>query len=189
MKMPEEKTSPVYKFIKWLVRVFYPCTSVEGIENLPFDPCIVVGNHAQMNGHIECELSFPGWHYAWCAGEMAEEEKRTLVGQGARCTLRTCHLCLHLLYKAALRHRYLCRSAHLSAGGNNRLRNTFTQKVPLSKMHINEKVFPSEGWACQCVDSPGLFCIWNRANSGDFWEPHRSDKFRDTAGRCKAYYL
>lgn len=56
MKMPEEKTSPVYKFIKWLVRVFYPCTSVEGIENLPFDPCIVVGNHAQMNGPIACEL-------------------------------------------------------------------------------------------------------------------------------------
>lgn len=48
----------------------YPRMSVEGIENLPDEPVIVVGNHTQMNGPICCELYFPIDRYTWCAGEM-----------------------------------------------------------------------------------------------------------------------
>lgn len=68
--MPEKKISPVYKLIKALVRLFYGKTRVVGAENLPDGPCIVVGNHCQMNGPIAFELDFPGTHYTWCAGEM-----------------------------------------------------------------------------------------------------------------------
>ena len=60
----------IYRFIRWLVWVFYPKLKVEGAENLPDEPCIVVSNHAQMNGPIACQLYFPGRRYIWCAGEM-----------------------------------------------------------------------------------------------------------------------
>lgn len=68
--MNENKISPLYKAIKWLVKVFYPRIEVVGKENLPDEPVLVVGNHAQMNGPIACELYFPGNRYTWCAGEM-----------------------------------------------------------------------------------------------------------------------
>ena len=68
--MKETKTSPLFRFIKWLVRVFYPKMEVVGSDNLPDEASIVVGNHTQMNGPIACELYFPGNRYTWCAGEM-----------------------------------------------------------------------------------------------------------------------
>ena len=68
--MPKRRISPLYKLIKALVRLFYGKTAVVGAENLPDEPCIVVGNHSQMNGPIAVELDFPGTHWTWCAGEM-----------------------------------------------------------------------------------------------------------------------
>lgn len=66
----EKKTSLPYKIIKGLVRLFYPKIDVVGAENLPDEPCVIVGNHSQMNGPIACELYFPGHRYIWCTGEM-----------------------------------------------------------------------------------------------------------------------
>lgn len=68
--MSEQKTSVLFKFIKWCVKVFYPKIQVEGIENLPDEPVIIVGNHCQMNGPIVGELYVPNAPYIWCAGEM-----------------------------------------------------------------------------------------------------------------------
>ena len=60
----------VYKAIRWLVWRFYPKMDVIGCENLPDEPVLVVGNHAQMHGPVACELYFPGKRRIWCAGEM-----------------------------------------------------------------------------------------------------------------------
>ena len=61
----------LYRVIRFFVWLFYPKIEVVGAENLPADaPCIAVGNHAQMNGPIACELYFPGKKRIWCAGEM-----------------------------------------------------------------------------------------------------------------------
>ena len=72
--MPEKnnsaRISPLYRVIKFFVWLFYPRTEAVGAENLPDEPVIVVGNHAQMNGPIACELYFPGRRYIWCAAEM-----------------------------------------------------------------------------------------------------------------------
>ena len=56
--------------IRWLIWVFYPKVSVEGLENLPEESCVVVGNHTQMNGPICGELYFPGKRKIWCAHQM-----------------------------------------------------------------------------------------------------------------------
>jgi len=60
----------LFRFIKATVKLFYPRIRVEGQENLPDEPVIVVANHSQMNGPIACELYFPGNRYTWCAGQM-----------------------------------------------------------------------------------------------------------------------
>lgn len=59
-----------YRVIRGLVWAFYPKIKVEGLENLPDEPCLVVANHTQMNGPIACELHFPGERRIWCAGQM-----------------------------------------------------------------------------------------------------------------------
>ena len=59
-----------FRLIRGLVWLFYPQITVEGIENLPDEPCIVVGNHTQMNGPICGELYFPGKRKIWCASQM-----------------------------------------------------------------------------------------------------------------------
>jgi len=59
-----------YLVIRALVKLFSPRFTVEGTENLPDGPCIVVGNHSQMFGPIASELYFPGERAIWCAGEM-----------------------------------------------------------------------------------------------------------------------
>ena len=68
--MTEKKTSVLFKIIKWLVKVFYPKTQVEGIENLPDEPVIIVGNHTQLHGPIVSELYLPFPRKIWCAGQM-----------------------------------------------------------------------------------------------------------------------
>ena len=60
----------MYRIIRWFVWLFYPEIEVIGRENLPDEPCIIVGNHAQMNGPIASELYFPVERYTWCAREM-----------------------------------------------------------------------------------------------------------------------
>ncbi len=68
--MKKKISSLIYRIIKWFVRVFYPKMDVAGVENLPEEPAIIVGNHTKMNGPIACELYFPTERYTWCAGEM-----------------------------------------------------------------------------------------------------------------------
>ncbi len=70
MSTPPKKVSPMYKFIRMWVRWIYPKIQVGGAENLPKEPCIIVGNHTQLNGPIACELYIPDNAYIWCAGEM-----------------------------------------------------------------------------------------------------------------------
>ena len=68
--MEKKRISLSYRFIRGMVWLFYPKIEIEGLENLPEEPCIIVSNHAQMNGPIACELYFPRKRYTWCIGEM-----------------------------------------------------------------------------------------------------------------------
>ncbi len=69
--MEKKQQKPwLFRFIKYLVRLFYPKTEVVGIENLPDEPVVIVGNHTQLHGPIACELYFPDNCYTWCAGQM-----------------------------------------------------------------------------------------------------------------------
>ncbi len=60
----------LYWALYWPIKLFYPKLKVVGTENLPDEPCVIVGNHAQMNGPLAGELYFSGKRYIWCAQEM-----------------------------------------------------------------------------------------------------------------------
>ena len=66
----KKKWYRIYRVIRFFVWLFYPKLKPEGTENLPDEPCVIVGNHTQMNGPIIGELYGPGKHAIWCAGEM-----------------------------------------------------------------------------------------------------------------------
>lgn len=60
----------LYRFIRFMVWVFYPKTRIVGTENIPDGPVVAVGNHAKMNAPIATELYFPAPRTVWTIGEM-----------------------------------------------------------------------------------------------------------------------
>lgn len=65
-------TRLVYRVIRRLILIFYPKIEIVGVENLPDEPSIIVGNHTQMNGPICAELFLPRKNTTWCAHQMME---------------------------------------------------------------------------------------------------------------------
>lgn len=65
-----KKKSRLFRFIKYIVRLVYQKTEIIGLENLPDEPCVIVGNHSQIHGPIACELYLPENYYTWCASQM-----------------------------------------------------------------------------------------------------------------------
>ena len=74
-KLNDKKTSLLYRFVRWLIWLFFPKFRVIHAENLPDEPCVIVGNHSQMFGPVAGEIYTPGKHAVWCAGEMMHREE------------------------------------------------------------------------------------------------------------------
>ena len=68
--MEKKKTSRLYKILLYLLKLVYPKMEAVGTENLPDEPALIIGNHAQMDGPLSCELRFPIERYTWCAAPM-----------------------------------------------------------------------------------------------------------------------
>ena len=68
--METKTTSAGYRAIKGIVNALFPKMQVEGLENVPKDGAILVGNHAHMYGPIAAELYLGSNRFTWCAGEM-----------------------------------------------------------------------------------------------------------------------
>lgn len=69
-KNPRRYYPRFYAVVRWLVWLFYPKITLVGTENIPDSPCLLVSNHAQMNGPIIGDLYIPEKRSIWCAGEM-----------------------------------------------------------------------------------------------------------------------
>lgn len=73
--MSKNKPSFGYKIVKAMIRLCYPKLHCEGVENLPSEPMLIIGNHAQINGPIGCELYSPVPRKTWCAWEMMDRKQ------------------------------------------------------------------------------------------------------------------
>ena len=65
----------LYRLLYRVIRFFSPKYKLSGTENLPPEPCIIVGNHCQMYGPIAAEMYMPRAHYIWCIGEMMNRKE------------------------------------------------------------------------------------------------------------------
>ncbi len=65
-----KKLHPLYWLIRNSVWLVYKKYKLVGVENLPNDPVVLVGNHSKANGPIVAQLYPPRETYTWCVGEM-----------------------------------------------------------------------------------------------------------------------
>lgn len=73
--MKKTNESLLYRLIRGAVDMVYPAVDVEGLENLPEESAILVGNHGQIHGPIMAEIRLPGKHYTWCIAQMMERKE------------------------------------------------------------------------------------------------------------------
>ena len=146
-----KKLSIRYRIIKAAVKFFYPAVDVLGTENLPDEPCVVVGNHCQMDGPIACELYFPGEHYIWCAGEMTKV--KTIPGYAYKDFWSQKPVWIRWLFKIASYLITPLAAAMFGKGGANvipvyhdtRALSTFRDTIARLKEGANVIIFPEHG--------------------------------------------
>ena len=68
--MRPKKTSFMYKILFFFINLFFPRMKIYGMDNLPEEACILVGNHSQMTGPLLSELRLDIPHETWCAGPL-----------------------------------------------------------------------------------------------------------------------
>ena len=69
----KKQTKP-FKFYKKIVAFFYGKVKFHGLENIPEEPSLIIGNHAQAHGTFMAELYFPGRKGIWCIGTMMDKK-------------------------------------------------------------------------------------------------------------------
>ena len=65
----------LFRIIRRIIRIATPKYKLYGTENLPEEPCVIVGNHCQLYGPIGAELQLPRPHDIWCIGAMEKREE------------------------------------------------------------------------------------------------------------------
>lgn len=73
--MNDNKKPPLYKILKSIVKIFYRKRTFLGLENLPNEPAIIVGNHAQIHGPITCECFYPRRKKIWTISQMMNKHE------------------------------------------------------------------------------------------------------------------
>ena len=70
-KYPETKKKPLFfRFLRFFITHFYKRREFVGMENLPDEPFVAVGNHCLLHSPLTCELYFPTKKNIWCTHEM-----------------------------------------------------------------------------------------------------------------------
>lgn len=70
-----KRKSKFFKFLRKIVLFFYGKRKFIGLENIPNEPSIIVGNHSQAHGPLVAELLFPYPKYTWCIGQMMNRKE------------------------------------------------------------------------------------------------------------------
>ncbi len=144
--MEEKKTSLLYRIVRWFVWLFSPKFRIVGAENLPKEPCVIVGNHSHMYGPIGCEFYTPGPHYIWCAGEMMHRREvaayayRDFWSGKPKASRWFFKLLSHLIVPLSL---LIFTNAHtVAVYHDTRLITTFRESISLLKAGCSIVIFP-----------------------------------------------
>lgn len=64
-----------FRFIAFWVRRFYRRSEFIGLENIPNEPCVFLGNHSQMHTPVMAECYFPVNKLTWCDAPMFDKKE------------------------------------------------------------------------------------------------------------------
>ena len=73
----KKKKGMLYKTCAFFIKMAYKKNTYIGLENIPNEPCVITGNHAQMHGPIVNELYFPTEKMIWCDAPMLDKKSFT----------------------------------------------------------------------------------------------------------------
>ena len=145
--MPSQ--SPLsFRLLCRVIRLFSPKYTFHGVENLPDEPCVIVGNHCQMYGPIAAELFMPRAHYIWCTGEMMNRKEVPAYAFQDFWSMkpRRWHWFYRLLsHMIAPLSVFIFNNAHtIPVYHDTRVMTTFRQSVERLKEGANLVIFPEK---------------------------------------------
>lgn len=141
-----KKKPPFFKFVRFCISIFYKKPEYTGIENIPNEPCIIIGNHAQMYGPLSVELYFPTNKYMWCIGNLMVLKEtpayayKDFWSKKPKATRWFYKIIAYLL--APLLHYLMSRADTLAVYHDTRIISTFKTTVNKLKEGNNVITFP-----------------------------------------------
>ena len=69
-RMSVDNPNLAYRIIKRIVKTVYKPFEYVGLENLPEEAAVIVGNHSQLHGPLSMEVYRPRKSFIWCVAEM-----------------------------------------------------------------------------------------------------------------------
>lgn len=146
--MRPKKTSLIFKLLRFFINLFFMPMEIIGLENLPEEPAILVGNHSQMVGPLMSELRLKLPHETWCAGQLmhwseaADYAFTDFWSFKPRWTLPFFRLLSHLITPLAV---CLFNNAHtIPVFHDVRLRQTYRQSVAAMEGGESLVIFPEK---------------------------------------------
>lgn len=65
----------LFRILRRILMWVYPQYEIVGLEKLPQEPSVLVGNHSQLHGPVACELYFSDSFYTWCNAQMMNKNE------------------------------------------------------------------------------------------------------------------
>ncbi len=137
-----------YRIICRVVRALSPDYTLHGTENLPAEPCVIVGNHCQMYGPIAAELFMPRPRYTWCVGEMMNRKEvpdyafRDFWSMKPKRTHWFYHLLSHLIAPLA-EYVFTCADT-IAVYHDQRVMSTVRQSIAALREGADIVIFPEK---------------------------------------------
>lgn len=138
----------LYRQIRRIVSRVSPEYTLYGTENLPDEPCVIVGNHCQMYGPVAAELFMIRPDYIWCIGEMMNRKEvpayafQDFWSMKPRALHWFYHLLSHLIAPLA---EYVFAHAHtIPVYHDARVMTTFRQSMERLNEGADIVIFPEK---------------------------------------------
>ncbi len=136
----------LYRFLAFFVWLFSPKFRVEGVQNVPAEASILVGNHSHMYGPVFAEFYSPVKRWTWCAAEMMKRKSvpeyafRDFWSGKPRWTHPFFHLLSHLI--APVSELIFTNARTIAVHHDSRVLSTFRDTVNVLEAGESVVVFP-----------------------------------------------
>ena len=144
-----------YRAIRRSVSALYRRYRIQGLEHLPREGCVLVGNHCQAHGPLVGELRLPFPRKTWCASEMMERDEvadyafRDFWSQNPKWTHPFYRLLSHLIVPLAV--LLFNHAETIPVYRDSRLLSTFRETLRCLEEGRSVLIFPEQDKRCNHI--------------------------------------